>query len=243
MITVMVAALNEEARLEGTIINLVKSAKQAGSVLLDIVVVDDGSTDRTPQVIKRLEKRYPFVRSIHHAKNMGIGTGLREVITIAKYSKFMLIPGDNLVAPSLIKKLFVNRNKAELVISYQLNKEIRTVLRNILSDLYGLIYMATFNVWIQYLNSVCIYPTRKLQKIDIKSSRFSICAEMTIKLLRLGCTFYELPGVYMKVGLPGSTSISFKNLIEIFSTYLRMIYEIKIVNNHMYKYCPKRVDD
>lgn len=237
----MVPAFNEEERLEGTIRNLVECAKIAGNIALDIIIVNDASTDKTAVVTDRLEKKYPSVRSIHHTVNGGIGVGVREAIAAAKFSKFSIIPGDNVVSPDLITKMFLHSGDADVIVTYFLNREIRTPLRIILSDLYGLIYMTTFGVYVLYLNSVCIYPTKKLRQLTLLSSRFSIPAELTIKLLRMGSSYIELSGFYMKEGTKKSTSFSLKNLLEVIIIYIRLIYEIYGEKRSFFAHKPRRI--
>lgn len=241
MLTVMIPALNEEKNIYKTAKTLLSAAKDANDIPLDIVIVNDGSTDETKQEIEKLEKKSSYIRSIHHKENLGIGASLSEVIKIAKYPHFLLIPGDNVVSKQLLVDMILSIGKADLIISYFINKEIRTRLRNFLSALYGIIYMGTFNVYVQYLNSVCIYPTEKIRKLVLISSRYSIPAELTIKLLCQGNSFLEVPGLYLAEGQSTSTSISIKNLWEIIYTYFFMIFEMKIKNPNCFRKKPVRI--
>ncbi len=240
MISIFISVLNEEVYLPQVISNVLKARKRAGNIPLDIIIVDDGSTDKTPRIITELKKKYVFIRSIRHEENKGIGTGFKEAVQIAKYSKFMIVPGDNDASQDLLTDLMRHRNNAEIIFSYYLNKEVRGKKRNILSSIYGLIYMILFNIYIQYINCVAVYPTAKLKKLDIKSSRFSITAEINIKLLRMGSTYHEIPG-YMQTGLDQSTSFSMKNLVEIIVTFFNLLYEVYYDRRKVYSYLPKRI--
>lgn len=240
MISIIIPAYNEEKNIEASVTNTIKAAKAAGNVPLDIIVVNDASTDRTKSIITKLEGKYPVVRSIHHDKNKGIGESFKEALAIATYPKFMIVPGDNDASPMLLEQLFKEYNKAEMILSYYINKEDRGRFRNFLSTLYGIIYMLIFDVYVQYLNGISIYPTEKLRKISINATRFSITAEVNIKLLRLGCTYHEVMG-RMQTGILGSTSITLQNLIEIFKTFFYLVYEIKFSKRHLYNKKPKRI--
>lgn len=242
MITIFMSVLNEEDFLEPAVENTIKAAKMAGNIKLDIIIVDDASTDRTPEIIDKLEKKYSFVRSIKHRENQGLGTGVREAAKIAKYPKFMIVPGDNDADIGLLSRLMKARNKADLILSYYLNKESRSRLRNFISMIYGLIYMVTFDVYVQYINSPCVYTTRILKTFDIKSTRFSITAEIAVKFLRRGATLYEMPGL-MQTGAVGSASLKPENLLEIVTTYGRLVYEIFFEKRLMFNKRYTRVVD
>src|SRR5215475_858613 len=64
----------------GTIASLVITARRAAKKLttdFEIIVVDDGSADATPDIADELARTYPEVKVIHHPKNRGYGGALR----------------------------------------------------------------------------------------------------------------------------------------------------------------------
>jgi dolichol-phosphate mannosyltransferase len=70
-VTVVIPALNEEGNLE----RLLQSIAQAfGSLgfILPVLVVDDGSTDNSPQILKKLDSQYPFLTVIRHPLRRGV---------------------------------------------------------------------------------------------------------------------------------------------------------------------------
>jgi len=240
MITVAVLALNEEKFLSKTIDTMLEAAALAGNIPLEIIIVNDGSTDGTAEVIQRLQARHPFIRSIHHAQNQGLGVGARESIKLAKYPKIIFAPGDNDLPKELLTQLFLNINKADLILAYYMNMKQRGWFRNGLSRIYTFIYQRTFNVPIRYINSPCIYPTQGLRSINIRSNRFGFSAEMTIKMLCLGCTFYQVPG-YRQLESSPSRSISLKNLNEVADVFLNLVYEIKISGRNIFNHHPVEI--
>ena len=240
-VTVMIPALNEEANLEATVSSVIRARDQVDGLSLEIIIVNDGSTDQTPQLCEQLAQRHDCIRVIHNHTNKGVGTSLRDALQIATGEKFVIIPGDNDMSYELILSLFQNTRKADLVLCFYLNREMRGRLRNIISALFGLIYMSVFNIFVQYITGPCIYPTSLVRDLKLVSTRFSIPTEITIKLLRKGVTFHEIPG-YMQTGLKGSDSspLSLKNSWEVITTFLRLVYEIKWAKRHEYSKAPIR---
>jgi glycosyltransferase involved in cell wall biosynthesis len=240
MISVLAPALNEEANIAGTIETVFGAARSAGDVPVELIAVNDGSTDRTGEIIDEFARRDPRVIALHHSSNLGIGASFRNGLACARYPRFMIVPGDNDAPADLLAAVMRAASRADVVLNYWLNKEERGRRRNVLSTLYNTIYMVTFDIFVQYLNGVTVYPTERLKQLQLRSTRFSICAEATIKVLRTGCTFCEVPG-YMQTGLEGSTSLGLRNLLEVVRTYLILIWEINVSQRALYAGRPRRV--
>jgi glycosyltransferase involved in cell wall biosynthesis len=81
----------------GTIASLVIAAHQAAQQLTDdfeILVVNDGSEDTTPDIADELARTYPEVRVIHHARNRGYGGALRTGFREARKELVFYTDGD-----------------------------------------------------------------------------------------------------------------------------------------------------
>ena len=73
----------------GTIASMVVSALIAARSLTpdhEVIVINDGSRDATPQVLDELARVYPEVRVIHHEVNRGYGGALRSGFAAARSS-------------------------------------------------------------------------------------------------------------------------------------------------------------
>jgi glycosyltransferase involved in cell wall biosynthesis len=240
MISVMIPAYNEEENLQLTFDNVLKAARDAGGVELEFIIVDDASTDGTGSIADRIAASHPAVRVLHNPVNLGIGSGFKAGLRLARYPKYMIVAGDNDIPADMMALMMRHHDRADLILGYWLNKEDRGRRRNVLSTLYNTIYMVFFDVFIQYLNGPIIFPTQILRELEIKSTRFSITAEAAIKCLRYGCSFCEFPG-YMQTGLKGSTSIGLRNLLEIIVTFAKLAVEIGITHREAFSRRPKRV--
>ncbi len=238
-LTVFIPALNEQERLGATVCNVIRAGREASNLALDVLIIDDGSVDRTLEIAERLSRSNENVRVIHHATNLGLGISVRQAITAAWGGKFVIVPGDDDMSYELILSMFENCHQADMVLCFYVNREMRGRFRSTISAVYGVIYMAVFNVFVQYINSPCIYPTTVLREVNLISSRFSIAAEMTIKLLKRGVTFFEVPG-YMQTGAKNSSSLNLRSLREAMGTFLRLVLEINWVRRSEYAERPVR---
>jgi len=240
MITVFVPAFNEQDNIRETVKSIRQAAERAGNGRVEIIVVNDGSSDQTATVTENLKTEIPELSLINNEVNLGVGQSMRKALAAAKYPKFIIVPGDNDMSVELLTQLFSNADRADLVMSYFLNREVRGVSRNIISTIFASIYMITFGIFVQYINGPCIYPTDRLRKLNLKANRFSIVVEATLKLLCSGASYYEVSG-YMQKGLAGSTSLSWRNLTEVATSFLRLVWEIKLSGDPQFKQKPVRI--
>ena len=233
MISIFIPAYNEEkyiSKAANTILDIAKN----NSVLVELIIANDGSTDNTISIINDLSIKNTNVSIINNEINIGIGASFKKFLKIAKYNKIMIAPGDDDANLELIEKLFQNFNKADLITSFYMNREARGKIRVLISDIYHLIYLVFFGYTNIYLNGPTIYPSNLLRSFKIRSNRFSIVTELNIKCMRSKIYFYEVPGM-MNTGSAGSTAISFKNLFEVIKVFFLLIFEVHFKEKKRFK--------
>ena len=240
MITFIVCALDEEENIGPTIHTIQHVAATAGLVDYEIIVIDDGSTDGTYAKVEQLMAESPNVRCVRHPANLGMGIAIRSGIAAARYSHFMLIPGDNDVHHDFILAMLAYRGQADLILSAPLNKELRTVWRNVVSILYQMLYMVSFRVFLAYINGPGIWPTDLARSVNLQSRRFAIISEMNVKILRKGCSYAEVPG-YFQAGPKARATVTLRNLTEVAVSYLKLIYEVYFRAPEQYRGHARRV--
>ena len=168
MISVFVPALNEELAIEKTIQTLQEAAEEAGGIELEIIIFNDGSTDRTGEIIDELAKRHSFILPVHKQVNRGPGRNFREAVRLARFDRFMAVPGDNNISKDLLVLLMKNNQRADLVLSYYINMEVRGRFRLILSTLFTTIYLLVFNIFVRYIYGVSVLPTQRLREMKLQ---------------------------------------------------------------------------
>ena len=103
-ISVIVPALNEADNLVETIPQAVAVFENL-NVDYEVLVVDDGSTDGTPQVMRRLCAEYPHLRSVRLRRNAGKAAALSVGFDHAKNDIFVMMDADGQDEPSEIPVL------------------------------------------------------------------------------------------------------------------------------------------
>ena len=125
MISFAVPAYNEEKFIKNTIDTIIEAVNITEITHYEIIIINDGSNDNTGNIINRLSLNNNCIKTFHHKQNKGLGYSIKEAIGVAQYEKFIFVPGDNDLPKTSIIDLILNRNKADIVMLYIINKEIR----------------------------------------------------------------------------------------------------------------------
>ena len=103
--SVIIPCFNEEAAIEQTVEHIIETGGGAGP--FEIIVVDDGSTDGTSEILARLDARRPDVHVVSHSRNQGYGSSLKSGIRLAKSELIAITDADgtypNERLPELVK--------------------------------------------------------------------------------------------------------------------------------------------
>jgi dolichyl-phosphate beta-glucosyltransferase len=103
-LSVVVPCLNEESRLPGSLVPLCAFLQTYGRSH-EIVIVDDGSRDRTPELIREAERAHPSVRGVVLPRNRGKGRALAEGVAVTTGALVLVSDADFSAPISELPKL------------------------------------------------------------------------------------------------------------------------------------------
>jgi len=117
-LTIFFPFWNEEKNVKHVVENALIVAKEV-ALKWEILVIDDGSADRTYEIGKELENKHKNLRVITHSPNRGYGAALKEGFSNAKYNYIVFTDGDRQFDFSEVKKLIANIRGADIVIGFR----------------------------------------------------------------------------------------------------------------------------
>ncbi len=117
-ISVCMPAYNEEENLPEMIADVVR-VMQARCADFEIVVTNDGSKDRTGEVLEELARRYPQLRPVHHEVNQGYGAAVYTAFSHATKEVIFFTDSDRQFVLEEIDRLLPHLETADLVVGYR----------------------------------------------------------------------------------------------------------------------------
>jgi glycosyltransferase involved in cell wall biosynthesis len=198
-LSVLIPVYNEERTLE----RLLDAVEERPEVS-ELVIVDDGSTDRTPEILSGREFTIP-VQVIRHERNRGKGAALRTAILAAKGEVALVQDADLEYDPAEFPLLLapIERGRAEVVYGsrsfaahsaysfwFVIGNKLVTLWTNVL-----------FNTYLSDMETCYkLMPLSVWRSLDLRSDGFDIEPEITAKLLKSGHRIYEVPISYAARG-------------------------------------------
>jgi glycosyltransferase involved in cell wall biosynthesis len=227
-LTITVPALNEEQNLKTTLEGIVKVLGDSG-IDWEIILVNDGSTDKTGDIANELASQEPRIKVIHHKQPKGIGYCFREGIQSSTKDAITWLPGDGENNPYELLKYLPILEHVDIVIPFVLNVGVRSWGRRFLSTLYIWLINLSFGTMFNYSNGTAIYRRSVFQVVKPQANGFFFPAESLIKAVRAGFIFAEVP-VRLEKRLEGySKLMSFKSLCLVIWEFIRLFYAVHIL--------------
>ncbi len=230
-IVITIPAYNEETTIERVVKNVIQELSKFTDNFY-ILLVNDGSWDKTAQVIEELRKKYKNrVQVIHHKKNKGFSGAMKTCYEHAKGDLIFLGPADGQFNYSQVK-LFVNeleKNKRDIVTAYRVINEEK-ITRKISSFAFHLIAKMLFGIRLKEFSS-CILYTRKLRdSISIQAHPVScmFLPELIYKSMKKKYTFGEVPIRFEKRKGGQANGANYRMIIKTLNEMFRFWWDIRI---------------
>ena len=218
-------ALNEEDNISKAVENVVEAFNRL-NIHGEIVVVNDGSVDRTKEIVDNLILKYSFIQLICHDKPKGVGTSYWEGIWKSRGEIVTMLPGDAENDAYEILRYLPLMDHVDIVIPFIYNKNLRTWKRRMISKFYKGIINLSFGMLLNYMNGSVMYRKCALQNITLKSGGFFYQTELLAKSIKTGYLYAEVPCAIQRRLSGESKALTFKSLFKVIRGYLYTISSI-----------------
>ncbi|HKV49721.1 MAG TPA: glycosyltransferase family 2 protein [Gemmatimonadaceae bacterium] len=164
-VSVLVPAKDEAENLP-LFMEQAQAAFAASAASFEVVVVDDGSSDSTWQVLKDLAARYPFLRTAQHKRQRGIADALRTGYLAARGRVLVFYPADLQYKPEDIPRLVapILAGEADMVTGYKQGHYDKAFV----SRIYNGLSRRLFDLPVRDLNSVKAYRREVMDAIPVR---------------------------------------------------------------------------
>ena len=200
-LSILIPVYNEEKTIE----RLLKKVNEISilDVEKEIIVIDDGSTDRTNKLIEKLHKEGKIIL-IKHDRNQGKGAAIRSGLNHATGDYTIIQDADLEYDPADIASLLtpIIEKKTEVVYGTRLRRlpnfkrderTIRFFIHYIGNKMLSIITSVFYGQWITDMETgYKLIPTKVMKTLKLNSTGFEMESEITAKLLKKRYRIYEV---------------------------------------------------
>jgi len=214
-LSIVIPCYNEFA----TIWTIVEKVRNSPVKEIEIIIVDDASTDGTRDIL-RSEIESLVDKIIYHKENMGKGAALRNGFSEASGDIVIIQDADLEYDPNDYDKLLTPILNGEAEVVYGSRRLGGNSNRSYNRYYFGGVFLTWFTN-VLYGSRITDEPTcykvfkfDVLKNLNLKAKRFEFCPEVTAKVLKRGYQIYEVPISYYPRNFREGKKIGWKDVLQ-----------------------------
>ena len=220
-LTISIPAYNEEKTIE----EVVRRAYTIGQKLaqkVEILVIDDGSTDSTFSILKKISAENLPLRIHRYEKNLGFGTTLKEIFSLPESDWIFFLSADGQIPPEELERLVPYTEKFDYIIGWRKNRQ-DSPGRKIKAQLYNLFVSIIAGYRIHDVDSVVLLKKKILPEKILARSAF-IHAEIFLTAIKNRCQIVEVPIKHLPRQYGQASGVKFSVVRDVFVDLLRHFF-------------------
>ncbi len=191
-ISVVLPAYNEEENVPKTVAAIV-GAVEKSTTDYEVIIVDDGSRDRTAEVTRELARKYPAVRLVQHPANRGYGGALATGFAAATKELVFFTDADNQFDVTEISKLLPYIGEFDMVIGYRAPR-VDPFIRKLNALGWKLLTNLLFGYTARDIDCAFkLFKRSVLDNVEVESRGATFSAELLVRARRKGYRIKEVP--------------------------------------------------
>jgi glycosyltransferase involved in cell wall biosynthesis len=225
-LTFFFPAYNEEENVESTVERALADIGPLVGGSLEVLIVDDGSTDRTPELADALAASHPEVR-VHHQPNRGYGGALKAGFANARGELVCFSDGDLQFdlkeMHRLLDRLHDGEKKpVDTVIGYRIKRR-DPAHRVFIAKTYNAIVSVLFGLRVRDIDcAMKLFRREALDGLRLEADGPFLSAELLIKLRALGVRMAQVGVNHYPRAAGTNTGASFTKILRTFRDLVRL---------------------
>jgi glycosyltransferase involved in cell wall biosynthesis len=220
-LSVVFPAFNEEGNIRAVVEDAYRNLRNLTPVF-EIIVVNDGSRDRTGEICDSLAQEFPEMRVVHHPRNRGYGAALKSGIELAQYDLIFFSDADGQFDLKELAAFIDETDDYDVVAGYRARRQ---------DPPHRLLFAWGWNILVRLVLGVRIrdidcafkvFNRRVFDKVRIQSVGAMVNTEIFAQISRFGMTVKEIPVSHFPRRHGESTGGNIAVIIKAFRELVRM---------------------
>jgi len=179
----------------------------------EVIIVDDGSPDRSGEIADELSREHPEIRVVHHPKNLGYGAAVRTGIEASRHEIVCMTDGDDEYEVEDFRKLLKLKDRYDLIITFRYRK-IYSSKRIFVSWVYNRLLRLLFRTPFRDVSTGLRLARRAvLDDLPLESASPFIGAELAVKAMLKGYRVGEVGIQTFPRTFGSGSSTSVRNMV------------------------------
>ena len=202
-LSILIPAYNVEDTINAVVTDAY-AIGQKNAQTLEIIVIDDGSTDQTNKILRTLAVRIRNLKIINHNRNMGYGQTIKQLYVAGSNEWLFTLPGDNQYDAKELLALLPATKTADMILGL---RRIRndSPWRCFQSNIYNRLLNVLFGLTLHDVNTIRLMKKSVISSVTLTSTSAFVDAELAIRAKRAGFRITEIPITHKERTQKGAT--------------------------------------
>jgi dolichol-phosphate mannosyltransferase len=230
-VSLVIPAYNEELAIENSLMEAWRSLHAqtalthvSSLIAFEILVIDDGSTDRTAEIVRYLSQQHPEIQLISQPANMGYGAALKRGFSVAKFDFVAFTDADAQFDLDEFPRLLSLTHEYDVVSGYRIERQ-DPEHRIFISKCYNLVVQILLGTRIRDCDCAFkIYRRSVIQHLPFESRSFFVNAEILARLNMNHVSIIEV-GVTHRPRKLGESTVALRHIYPVVRDLSRFYWQ------------------
>jgi glycosyltransferase involved in cell wall biosynthesis len=217
---------NEEDNIERMALTALEVAPRFADEF-EIILVNDGSLDRTGTIADRLAEEHPQIRAVHNRPNVGYGGAVRRGFADAQNEYIFFTDGDGQFDLNEIDRLVALLGDCDIAVGYRAERA-DAFMRKVNAWGWRQLIRLLFGVKVRDIDCAFkLLPKSFIDSIELQSDGAMISAELLAKARYRGLRIGETPVTHLPRTAGSQSGANFKVIVKAFRELFRLRRRIR----------------